>query len=207
MNKEQVRSKILAGSLVTLKTRGARFTMDELARYLSMSKKTIYRIFPDKESILADLVDDVFDRVAREQEMILCDRNLSTLGKLEGIFCVLPAEARGINFADLFCYRGKYPKPYERIEARIESNWEPTFRLIHEGINEGSIRPVNPHVIKIIYESAIESLLYGRNLAEMDLDYNEALEEMAAVIIHGIRNEERQAGGGNGGSFQKDLRQ
>lgn len=187
MDRKAVRSKILTGSLKVLKEKGARFTMDDLARCLSMSKKTIYKVFPDKEAILAELVDEVFDRVAKEQKVLLEDLSLSVSDKLRGILCVLPVEARGINFSEFFCFRDKYPKPYERMENRIESNWEPTFELIRRGMEEGEIRPVNPRVIKVIYESAIERLLYGRKTAEMELDYDEALEQIAGVIIEGIK--------------------
>ena len=188
MDRKAVRSKILTGSLKVLKEKGARFTMDDLARCLSMSEKTIYKVFPDKEAILTDLVDNVFDQVAKDQKIILDDRDLSVVDKLRGILCVLPVEARGINFAELFRFREKYPRPYQRMESRIESNWEPTFELIQRGIEERQLRPVNPSVIKVIYESTIERLLYGDRAAEMELDYNEALEEVASLIIDGIKN-------------------
>jgi len=188
MDRKAVRSKILTGSLKVLKEKGARFTMDDLARCLSMSKKTIYKVFSDKEAILTDLVDNVFDQVAKDQKIILDDRDLSVVDKLRGILCVLPVEARGINFAELFRFRGKYPRPYQRMESRIESNWEPTFELIQRGIEERQLRPVNPSVIKVIYESTIERLLYGDRAAEMELDYNEALEEVASLIIDGIKS-------------------
>ncbi|MFF3579228.1 TetR/AcrR family transcriptional regulator [Streptomyces mirabilis] len=43
----------------------ARASMDDLARELGMSKKTIYRHFPDKRSLLAAVLDRQFTAVER----------------------------------------------------------------------------------------------------------------------------------------------
>lgn len=43
----------------------ARVSMDDLARELGMSKKTIYRHFPDKRSLLAAVLDRQFAAVER----------------------------------------------------------------------------------------------------------------------------------------------
>src|SRR3712207_6284786 len=109
MDRNEVKKKVLKGALAVLKERGVRFTMDDLAGHLTMSKKTIYKVFDDKESILCDLVDSVFDRVKSEQEEIMAYEGLSTVEKLRGILCVLPQETREINFAELYLAKERYP--------------------------------------------------------------------------------------------------
>ena len=47
---------------------GLRFTMQQAAAMMHISKKTIYAVYPSKEALLLDMVDDAFTRIhARKQ--------------------------------------------------------------------------------------------------------------------------------------------
>ena len=49
---ERNRQRILEGTFVVFRDKGAEFTMNDLSKELGMSKKTIYTVFRDKESLL-----------------------------------------------------------------------------------------------------------------------------------------------------------
>ena len=53
--------RIIEGALHIVEKQGVKFTMDELASELGMSKKTIYTVFRDKNELLIAMVDYVFD--------------------------------------------------------------------------------------------------------------------------------------------------
>ena len=48
--------RIIEGALRIVARQGVRFTMDELATELGMSKKTIYTVFSDKNELLLAMV-------------------------------------------------------------------------------------------------------------------------------------------------------
>jgi len=62
-----LRERILEKTRELFNIKGCRFTMDELSRSLGMSKKTLYKVFADKEELLLAMIDDLFDR-ARENK-------------------------------------------------------------------------------------------------------------------------------------------
>ena len=57
MEQSTVREEILDATIVLFNQKGLKFTMDDLARELHRSKKTIYVIFPDKKKLLDEMVD------------------------------------------------------------------------------------------------------------------------------------------------------
>ena len=53
----ELKETILEGTLKAFNEKGLKFTMDDIAEKLGMSKKTIYTVFEDKESLFLDMVD------------------------------------------------------------------------------------------------------------------------------------------------------
>ena len=49
MNKE-LKENIMQGTLQAFNQKGLKFTMDDIAKILGISKKTIYQVFRDKEA-------------------------------------------------------------------------------------------------------------------------------------------------------------
>ena len=51
MNKE-LKENIMQGTLQAFNQKGLKFTMDDIAKILGISKKTIYQVFRDKDSLI-----------------------------------------------------------------------------------------------------------------------------------------------------------
>ena len=52
-----IREQILDATVLVFNKKGMKFTMDDIARELGMSKKTIYTVFADKQELVYDMVD------------------------------------------------------------------------------------------------------------------------------------------------------
>ena len=180
------RDRILEGALNVYKAKGVKFTMDDLANELGMSKKTIYTVFPDKGTLLFEMVDFAFDSVSQVQQNSLNNTDLSLVDKLKSILGVLPDAYVGVDFTQLYVLKGKYPKAYDRLQQRLESGWERTLQLIDEGIEKGIIRDVNKVVFQIAHEATLERFLMGDELSKNKMSYEEALTELVEILTEGI---------------------
>ena len=60
---------ILEGALQAFRQKGLKFTMDDIAKILGISKKTIYTVFQDKEALFLAMVD----YLSRENGLPLCN--------------------------------------------------------------------------------------------------------------------------------------
>lgn len=193
MNKtSDVKERIIETTMRIFNEKGLKFTMDDIAMGLSMSKKTIYKVFRDKESLFSQMVDYCFDKIKESESQILSDEQMPTVEKIRNILGVLPDSYKDIDFRKLYLLKDKYPKIYKRVEERLETGWENTIALIKQGMEEGVIRPVNVFVIKTMLEATIEQFIKRDVLITNQIAYSEALQETVHIIVDGIVVEQQK---------------
>ena len=164
----ELREKILMSTMEVFNNKGLKFTMDDIAKNISISKKTIYKVFNDKEEMFLELVDYLFDGIKDAEMQVANDPSLSTLDKIRKILGVMPNSYMDIDFRQLYMLRDKYPKIYEKVEERLENGWELTISLIEQGMKEGVVRPVKIPVLKMMFEASLEQFFrrfkYGHQI-------------------------------------------
>lgn len=188
----ELKEKILEATIKAFNQKGLKFTMDDIATELSMSKKTLYIVFADKESLLYEMVDYCFDNIKECENRIMNDTRLNTVEKIRAILGVLPDGYRDIDFRQLYQLRDKYPGIYRRMEERLENGWEDTIDLINLGMKEGVIRPVNIYVLKTMLEAAIEQFFRRDVLLTNKIPYSRALQEVVDILVDGITVKEKE---------------
>ena len=180
------REKILEATLKVFNRKGLKFTMDDIASELGMSKKTIYAAFKDKESMFLGMVDYCFDKIKVQKDLVLEDEALSTTEKLRKVLGVMPDGYREIDFGKLYVLKDKYPMIYRQVEARLESGWEGVMLLIEQGIKEGVIRSINTCILKTMMEATLEQFFQRDVLVMNRISYSDALQEVVDILIQGI---------------------
>ncbi len=189
-----MKKRIIEGALEVVERKGVRFTMDDLATELGMSKKTIYTVFRDKNSLLIAMVDYVFDIIKESEAAVLQEKNLTLVEKLRKVLGVMPENYSNFDFSQFYSLQDKYPKVYKRINERLESGWEMTQELMQKGVEQGLLRAVDFRVFQLVFESAIERFLTGDELQQQGIVYMDALEELVNIMIDGIVIEGEQNG-------------
>ena len=181
-----MKEKILEATIKVFNQKGLKFTMDDIAKELSMSKKTIYTVFSDKDSLFGEMVDYCFDKIKESEARILNADDLSTVEKIRKILGVLPESYADIDFRQLYLLKDKYPKIYRKVEERLESGWESTIALLNQGMAEGVIRPVNVLLVKTMLEATLEQFFQRDILIVNQISYKNALDEVVGIITDGI---------------------
>ena len=131
----QQKEVILEGTIKAFNEKGLKFTMDDVAKILGMSKKTIYTVFRDKESMFLAMVDYMFDSIKESEQQIVEDDALSTVEKIRRILGVIPESYRDVDFRQLYLLKDKYPVIYKQVEKRLETGWETTIQLLEQGMD------------------------------------------------------------------------
>lgn len=180
------REKILEATIKVFNQKGLKFTMDDIAAELGMSKKTIYVTFKDKESMFLGTVDYCFDKIKDQKQMVLEDDTLSTSEKLRKVLGVMPEGYKEIDFGKLYVLKDKYPKIYRQVEARLETGWEGVMLLVEQGMKEGVVRPINTCIVKTMMEATLEQFFQRDVLVMNNITYNDALQEVVDILIRGI---------------------
>lgn len=180
------KERILEATIKVFNQKGLKFTMDDIAEELSMSKKTIYTVFDNKEAMFFCMVDYCFDKIKDQKNKVLSDDTLTTTEKLRGVLSVLPGSYRDMDLSNLYLLKDKYPKTYLKVEEQLESGWEGVIKLMEQGISEGVIRPINPHIVKTMMEATLEQFFQRDILVINGISYNEALKEVVDILVDGI---------------------
>lgn len=181
-----LRDEILESTLEVFNTKGMKFTMDDIAKNLNISKKTIYTVFNDKEEMFMAMVDYLFDNIKQSEAEVLENTNISTIEKVRSILGVMPESYKNVDFRQLYMLRDKYPLIYKKVEQRLENGWDATIQLMEQGMKEGVIRKVNIPIVKLMLESSLEQFFQRDILIQNKITYAEALQEVVNVIVDGI---------------------
>ena len=177
---------ILEGTIRVFNKKGLKFTMDDLAKELGMSKKTIYVSYDDKQELFYDMVDYLFENIREKKQEVVNDKKLSTLDKIKKILGVMPESYSEIDFKQLYMLREKYPEVYRKVEGKLETGWEETIALIEQGIKEGVIRDIPIFLIKTMLEASLEQFFARDVLVSNKISYNDALKNVVEIIVDGI---------------------
>lgn len=178
--------RILEGALNVFRAKGPKFTMDDLATEMKMSKKTIYTVFRDKNELMCEMMDYAFDLIKEAEDKVYYNEELSTVEKIRGILAVLPESHYGFDYTAMHQLAEKYPEAYEKMQFRLDSGWDKTIELIRIGIDKGELKEFDVNVFKLMYEACVDRLLMGDFLRENKIDYPKALTEVVDVMVDGI---------------------
>lgn len=180
------KEKILQATIQAFNQKGLKFTMDDIASILAMSKKTIYTIFKDKNTLFMEMVDYLFDTIKESESKIIEDDTLSTIEKIRRILGVMPESYKDIDLRQLYMLKDKFPEIYRHVEERMENGWETTIKLLEHGIEEGVIRPVNLLMFKMMMEASIEQFFQRDILMRAGMTYTQGLDEIVGILLDGV---------------------
>ena len=181
MPNQNLKDDILEATIQAFQKKGLKFTMDDIASLLGISKKTIYTVFPDKNSLVLEMVDYCFSSIKESEQKVLQDLSLDTVGKIRAILGVLPE-----GYRELDQLKERYPEVYEKVKSRLETGWESTISLLEQGITEGKIRNIQIPILKTMMEATLEQFFQRDVLVQNGISYHEALDEVVSILIDGI---------------------
>jgi AcrR family transcriptional regulator len=182
----ELKVKIIDAVIEEFNEKGLKFTMDDIAKHIGISKRTLYTVVEDKEALFVEAVDDVFAAIKESERQIIEDGSLDVLEKLKRILIVLPEKYKTIDFRQLYDLKSKFPKIYAKIENRLETDWEPTYRLMEQAMEEGKIRRISLPIFQAMISGTIEYYLSRSVLIDNKMDYEAALAQMVDIIMIGI---------------------
>lgn len=164
------------------------FTMDDLARELGMSKKTLYVHFPSKETIADRIVEHIGRHIAGKLDAITSDTSKTFVQKLCAMVDVIGGVMGKVSPHLLRDLQRFAPATYARMEQLRQKNIPLYFgRLIRAGLEEGRVRPgVDPDFASQFWLHAIRGLMQPEALARTQLTPRQTLEKAVDLFFSGL---------------------
>jgi AcrR family transcriptional regulator len=160
-------------------------SMDDLARELHISKKTIYRHFPGKRNVLAAVLDRLFGRIEQAlAEAAEASADNPFEDQVEGFLIAAGTELSRIRAPQLLSGRGD-PMLRSYVEQRVEAAvYRRIDDLLQTGYQLGALRTL-PELLSVIIRGAVERLLNSELPLALDRSAADLLRETVDVVLHG----------------------
>ena len=149
MEEINIKDKIIKGAEDLFTRYGVRsISMDDIARHLSVSKKTLYQHFADKEDIVTLTCKAHLDRNSKEFDFIKGQAK-NAIEELANLSICLKRNMEEINPSLLFDLQKYHPRAWNVwLNHKNKFIRDSVVRNIRQGIEEGYYRPeINAEVI------------------------------------------------------------
>lgn len=166
-------------------------TMDDVARELGMSKKTLYKYVANKD----DLVDHFVDFLTKRRKCNVEEIKKQNLNAIEELFAVnehVIEMLQNYNPSMEFDLKKYYPDHYTKLRERRRKNmYEAVRENIQKGKEGGLYRKdLDEDIIARVHVSRIENSFANEMFTIQELTSWRFIREMMIYHIHGIANGE-----------------
>lgn len=169
-----------------------KFPLDDLAKRLGISKKTLYKYYSSKAEMLDAIIDYTFENMDEKATAIIENDQLSLIEKIKGVIKVMPDHYEFTDLNILDQMQRYYPEQWVKMDALLKSDWKLLRNLIEQGIGEGIIIDRNVALImKVIIES-INTTLDQKFYMENRMTVFEALSEIVDILLYGLSTENKR---------------
>ncbi|HEX4221873.1 MAG TPA: TetR/AcrR family transcriptional regulator [Pseudonocardiaceae bacterium] len=185
-----------AASRLCLAPGAGRMSMDDLAHELGMSKKTIYRHFPDKRSLLTAVLDRQFAAIQGTLEAAAEETRGRPFGaRVQGFLLAAGVELGRIGAAQLAIGRGDAVLR-RQVEQRNDAVvYQRLDELLRDGHRNGLLS-APPELLGQVIRGAVERLLNSQLPRELNSSAADLLRATVDTVLYGaIRpGDEQEAG-------------
>jgi AcrR family transcriptional regulator len=184
--RQELREQIVSTALGLFTTQGIKgITMDDIASTMGISKRTLYEVFADKESLLLDCMamsqsdamnymKEVSDKSANVMEVLL--RLYQT--SLEQLHKVNPKFFEDIK---------KYPRVNQEIERRRHAEAAERMAFFRLGMKQGFFRDdINLAIVNDLVFSQLDQLANSSNELTHKYSFREVYETIMFTYLRGI---------------------
>jgi len=141
MEDNEIKKKIIRGAETLFTKYGVRsISMDDIARHLSVSKKTLYQHFEDKEDIVTMAVQSHIERIMGEFDLIQSSA-IDAIDELSKISKCLKRMMSEINPSLMFDLEKYHPRAWGVwVDNKKKFIRESVIRNLKKGVEEGYFR-------------------------------------------------------------------
>ena len=191
-----MRERIMDAALIEFSDKGIKFTMDDVAKRIRISKKTIYNFFKNKEVLLLETIDFGFAEVQKQKKEIVNDKDMDIIDKIKNVLIAIPEKYKGFDWRLIYQISEKYPDAYEKIEEipimviKKDGTREPfNSEKILSGVRKAcEKRPVSTADMELLVDNVVrevfnslEQEVRSEAIGEMVMSRLKDLDEVAYV--------------------------
>ena len=182
-----VKEKILAAAAIMIEEKGISFRMDDLAKALTISKRTLYEQFRSKHEIVETILVHGAEEFYRQHENIVKNKSLTVEEVLDRYFKVrsnMYAAFNGESFIEIFL---AIPQLQETLKTLFKKDWNLLKHYLIDQQEQGTIaQDVDIDIIIMMLQEAVRNIVFESSSHYEDV--YKYMPKIISVILQGIIN-------------------
>ena len=182
-----VKEKILAAAAIMIEEQGISFRMDDLAKALTISKRTLYEQFRSKHEIVETILVHGEEEFYRQHENIVKNKSLTVEEVLDRYFKVrsnMYAVFNGESFIEIFL---AIPQLQETLKTLFKKDWDLLKHYLIDQQEQGTIaQDVDIDIIIMMLQGAVRNIVFESSSHYEDV--YKYMPKIISVILQGIIN-------------------
>lgn len=162
--------------------------MDDLARRLGISKRTLYENFSSKVDILDSIIDFTLSEFDEQTRLIIDNPELTLAEKIKKTIVVIPKYNDFYDLRILEQLKRSYPAQWERVNREL-NQWDDLKGLLEEGIRTGVIKDVNIDLLMKLIIEASNITLDRQFFLGHSITITDSFETIMDVLMNGFMTE------------------
>ncbi len=164
-------------------------SMDDVARHMGMSKKTIYQYVKDKKELVFNVIQQHFEKDQTNCQFIL-NSQPNPINQMLIIGKNIAANFKSMHPSLIFDLRKYFPRSWELfLNYRSNVVYHAVKSNITNGIEQGYYRQdLHPEIISRIYLDLTESVV-KIDYSNVEYNFGDAIREMILYHLHAICSE------------------
>lgn len=164
--------------------------MDDIAKHLSVSKKTLYKYFKDKNDVVKSVT---IAQTEGESHIVcsFCETSENAIDEMIKISEFANEKLKNMNPSIIFDLQKYYPESFE-IFSNHKNQFirQCVYNNLVRGIEEGLYRSnINPHIIAELYIAKMDVIWNREIVPGQELTFSQVHLEMIRYHIRGVASE------------------
>lgn len=188
MEEQDNKEKLLKGAEDLFLTNGVRsITMDDIARHLGISKKTIYQHFEDKDEIVALVLRSHMER-QRHQFDEIASKSKNAVEEMVRLSVLLKESMRNVNASLLFELQKYHQRAWNTwLEFKRKDIHQSIIRNMRQGIAEGYFRnDINVDVLGRMRLEMVQMAFDNMVFPRESFNLSEVQAQLFDHFVHGL---------------------
>lgn len=188
MEEQDIREKILEGTEMLFTRYGIRsVSMDDIARHLSVSKKTLYQHFADKDELVYRMSERYLTRTSKNYDEIK-NTSSNSVEELSRIAVRMKQDFESINPSMLFDLQKFHSKAWSLYnQHKLDVISQSVEQNIVQGIRDGLFRSdLNPNVLARLRIAMLESGFNDNIFPREQFNFIEVQSQIFELFVYGM---------------------
>jgi AcrR family transcriptional regulator len=168
-----------------------RVTMEDIAKQISISKKTLYKYFESKDAMVEALLKAKLERMEKKFNTVVKDKTLGFEEKIKMLFSFVSMNLKSFNISFVSEIQTSYPVLWERLQDFKSEAVHSSFgKVMEEGFKQGFVRQdIDPTVLVDMYSATLRTIMTPSYILSTNYSKTDIYQMIIKIYFRGILTE------------------